>query len=159
MDEVQRPDVTVVVASFSGEADLARCLDSLEPQAQGAEVIATTTAPAAPVESLRGRFPAVRFVRAPESTSVFALRSLGVARARGRLVALTEGHCTVAPDWLEALRGAHRAGHTVVGGPVENGLVERTYDWALYFCEYGIFMPPLADGPAPALSGITVAYD
>src|SRR5262249_28073528 len=27
------------------------------------------------------------------------------------------------------------------------------------FCEYGIFMPPLADGPASVLSGINVAYD
>ena len=42
------------------------------------------------------------------------------------------------------------------GGAVDNGNTHRTYDWALYFCEYGSYMPPVVSGPVGALSGINV---
>jgi glycosyltransferase involved in cell wall biosynthesis len=152
-------EASVVVASFSGEAALGRCLESLEPQAAEAEVIVATDADASAVARLQGRFPRVRFLSAPVGTSVFRLRALGLEHASGRIVALTEDHCTAAPGWLDAVRAHHRSGHGVVGGPVENGLPDRTYDSALYLCEYAAHMPPLVDGPAPALSGVNVAYE
>jgi hypothetical protein len=68
---------------------------------------------------------------------------------------MTEDHCTFAPGWLDALRAGLHAGHAIVGGPVENGLVDRTYDGALYLCEYAAHMPPVAGGSVPALSGVT----
>jgi hypothetical protein len=52
-------DVSVVVASFSGEAALGRCLESLEPQAAAAEVVVATDAGAGAVGRLRERFPAL----------------------------------------------------------------------------------------------------
>lgn len=149
------PGVSVVVASFCGEAALGRCLASLSPQASGGEVIvATAVEVGAP---LRDRFPLVRFVEAPEGTSVFRLRSLGVRQARGRLVALTEDHCEVAPDWLRRLAAAHGAGHRVVGGPVDNAL-PGIFAWALFLVEYGVLLPPLPEGPGRVLSGVNAAY-
>jgi hypothetical protein len=152
-------DATVVIASFSGEAALRRCLESLEPQAIGAEVVVATDAEAGGVGRLQERFPRFRFLSAPPGTSVFRLRSMGVDQASGPLVAMTEDHCTFAPGWLNALRAGMRNGRAIVGGPVESGLSGRAYDWALYLCEYAAHMPPLADGPVPALSGVNVAYD
>jgi glycosyltransferase involved in cell wall biosynthesis len=151
--------VSVVVASFSGEAALRRCLESLEPQTAEAEVIVAAEVESAAVVRLQARFPRLVFVRAPRGTSVFRLRAMGLERARGRLVVLTEDHCTAAPGWLDALLALHREGHAVVGGPVENGLTKGPYDWALYLCEYAAHMPPLRDGPVPALSGVNVAYE
>ena len=84
------PDVSVVVASFSGEAVLRHCLESLEPQAAGAEVIVATDVEASGISRLEARYPGFRFVRAPRGTSVFRLRALGIDQASGRLVALTE---------------------------------------------------------------------
>jgi glycosyltransferase involved in cell wall biosynthesis len=154
------PDVSVVVASFSGEPALRRCLESLESQcAEGAEVIVASDLEASLREPLAARFPRVRFLQAPRGSGVFRLRARGVAEARGRLVALTEDHCTASPEWVDSLLAASRAGHPVVGGPVENGLEEGTYDWALYLCEYGAHMPPLPEGPAEILSGLNLAYD
>jgi len=150
---------SVVVASFSGEAALRRCLESLEPQATGAEVVVATDADAGGVARLQERFPCFRFLSAPPGTSVFRLRSMGVDQASGPLVAMTEDHCTFAPGWLDALRAGLRNGHAIVGGPVENGLASRAYDVALYLCEYAAHMPPLQDGPVPALSGVNVAYE
>jgi hypothetical protein len=42
---------------------------------------------------------------------------------------------------------------------VDNGNTARAYDWALYFVEYGLYMPPWSPGQASILSGINVAYD
>jgi len=152
------PDVSVVVASFSGEAVLRHCLESLEPQAAGAEVIVATDVEASGIARLEARYPGFRFHRAPRGTSVFRLRVLGIDQARGRLVVLTEDHCTAAPGWLDALRASHGEGRAIVGGPVDNGRRVRAYDWALYLCEYAAQMPPLRDGPARALSGVNVSY-
>jgi len=114
-------EVSVVIASCSGPDDLRLCLESVMPHAAEAEIIvaAPTSFRAGPVVA---RFPGVILLEAPESTSVFRLRSLGLARARGRFVVLTEDHCVVAPDWLERLQAAHAEGRSVVGGPVDSGM-------------------------------------
>lgn len=153
------PDLSVVVASFSGEAVLRHCLESLEPQAAGAEVIVATDVEASGIARLEARYPGFRFLRAPRGTSVFRLRALGIDRARGRRVVLTEDHCTAAPGWLDALRASHAGGRAIVGGPVDNGQRAGAYGWALYLCEYAAQMPPLRDGPARALSGVNVSYE
>lgn len=153
------PDASVVVASFCGEPALRRCLQSLEPQADAAEVIVATDVEIQAVARLEARFPRFRFLPAPRGTSVFRLRAMGVPHASAPMVALTEDHCTADPGWLEALRAEHAAGHAVVGGAVENGIGASAYDWALYLCEYAAHMPPLRDGPARTLTGVNVAYD
>lgn len=150
------PDLSIVVASWSSDESLARCLSSLAPQWDGAEVIISTNRPGSKLES---RFPHARFLRGPDGASVFRLRTLGAAAARGRLVALLEDHAAAGPRWAAALREAYRAGHGIVGGPVENGLRSHALDWALYFVEYGFYMPPMPPGPAPRLSGLNIAYD
>jgi glycosyltransferase involved in cell wall biosynthesis len=153
------PDLSVVVASSSGETVLRHCLESLEPQAAEDEVIVATDVEASGIARLEARYPRFRFLRAPRGTSVFRLRALGIDQARGRLVVLTEDHCMAAPGWLQALRASHGAGRLIVGGPVDNGRQAGAYDWALYLCEYGAQMPPLRDGPARSLSGVNAAYD
>src|SRR3970040_927316 len=129
--------VSVVVASFSGEPALRRCLESLEPQTAEAEVIVAAEVEAAAVARLQARFPRLVFVRAargarvwaplearfprlvvggaPRRASVFRLRAMGLEQARGRLVALTEDHCTAAPGWLDPPCAQHRGGHPAGG--------------------------------------------
>lgn len=108
---------------------------------------------------LERRYPQARFLRGPQGATVPRLRTLGADAARGRLVALLEDHAAASPCWAIALREAHRAGHRIIGGPVENGLQSRAVDWALYFVEYGFYMPPMLKGPVPRLSGLSIAYD
>lgn len=152
----ETPDLSIVVASWSSDESLARCLTSLAPQWDGAEVIVATNRPGSELERL---YPQARFLHGSDGATVFQLRMLGADAARGRLVALLEDHAAAGPRWATALRAAHRAGHGIVGGPVENGLRSRAVDWALYFVEYGFYMPPMAAGPAPRLSGLNIAYD
>ena len=152
--------ISVVVAAWAGEARLAACLDSLAPQlAAGAELIVAGALGPDLRARIQARHPSARLLAAPADADVPTLRALGAAQARGRLVALIEDHCTVGPDWREALCAAHARGARILGGPVDNGVVERAFDWALFFCEYGVHLRPAPDGPADAVSGVNVAYD
>lgn len=148
---------SVVVASFSGEAALRDCLTSLATQGAD-EVIVATNEHTDVVARLKVAFPTVRFLTHPGVDCVFRLRSLGVVAAGGRWVALIEDHCTVAPGWLSALQAGHSVPGRVVGGPIENGRVNRRADWALYLCEYSEYMSPRAEGTAAALLGTNVSY-
>lgn len=150
--------LSVVVASWSGEEHLLRCLESLEPQLGRAEVIVALNGPVEVTERVRRRFPRVQFLQADRRTTVFRLRAMGAAEARGQLIALIEDHAVVGPKWVRALVNAHSSGHGVLGGPVDNGLRRRAYDWAVFFCEYGFHMPPVPEGPVGMVSGVNVAY-
>lgn len=152
-------EVSVVVASFSGEASLARCLGGVVGQGVAAEVIVPTTVAPEALRRLEASYPDVRFVAAPVEEDVFRLRSRGIGLARGRLIVLTEDHCITPPGWLRAYVEAHREGRAVMGGAVEHAPGLRVRDWALYCCEYAGFMPPVAEGSASILSGVNAAYD
>lgn len=156
------PRISAVIASWGNEALLARCLESLHAQrdrvAITMEIIVVTNLSAATLERTCASGPQVSGESMP-GASVLRLRAVGAARARGNLVAFIEDHVTVGPVWADALVRAHAAGHGIIGGPVENGLVRRAFDWALYFVEYGVYMPPMAEGPVRAVSGVNVAYD
>lgn len=153
------PEVSVAVSAFSGEAALQQCLESLAAYASRAEIVIATSAPPDAVQRLAQRFPAARFFPFPAETPGVRLRSRALAQARGRLVALIEDHCTVTPGWLDALTDAYRAGHAVIGGPIDNGLTKRIYHWALYLTEYSAYLPPLPGGPTRAVIGANAAYD
>jgi hypothetical protein len=75
------------------------------------------------------------------------------------MIAVLEDHCNVEPGWLEAIARQCRAGALVIGGAVENGSVERTVDWAAFFCEYARFMPPVPRGVVREITGNNSVYD
>ena len=66
-------------------------------------------------EELRRRYPAVRLVLSPAS-NYFAAKNSGTAAATGDVIALLDGDCEPAPDWLEVLLAPLTSGVTAVGG-------------------------------------------
>jgi hypothetical protein len=87
------------------------------------------------------------------------LRAAGMAAASAPYVAVIEDHCVVRDGWGSRIVADHRAGHSVVGGPVRNAATKRLRDWAAFFCEYSAFMEPIPGGPAAGLTGMNVSYD
>jgi hypothetical protein len=87
--------------------------------------------------------------------SVFQARLAGYRAARGDVVAVTEDHCAVAPDWAERVLSAHArypaAG--AVGGAITNGTDRHLVDLAAFFLTQAPFIPPLANGVAQRISG------
>ena len=156
-----QPLVSVVIASVNGLPAIGECLDALAGQDGGdaAEILVVDRCGEETRSALRARFPGVQVVAAEPGTSVPALRAMGMERAKGSMIAILEDHCNVQPGWIQAIARQRDAGARVVGGAVENGSVERTVDWAAFFCEYARFMPPVPRGEVREIAGNNSVYD
>jgi hypothetical protein len=99
-------------------------------------------------------YAGVRWLRRP-GNDVFQLRAIGLAEARGEVVAVTEDHCRVAPDWCEQVLRAHRENPhaAAIGGVVDNGAVDSPWDRAAFFISSGAFLPPIPNGERPNING------
>jgi Glycosyl transferase family 2 len=148
-----RPALSVVMATTGPWPQARVALDSVYDQACACDaeiLVADGSRGGSPPES----HPRVRWLHRPGAT-VFELRSLGLRAAEGEVVALTEDHCRVAPDWCAAVLRAHREHPraAVIGGALENGAPDSLVDWASFLVSNGPFLPPLANGPADRVTG------
>ena len=154
MSAGSEPTVTVVIGSNAPPERLAACLEALEPQRDGVEVLVCEGEPS-PGE-LRQRFPWADFATAPERLVPEHWRD-GIDRASGDIVALTISQMVPAPDWIATMRRLH-AEHEVVGGAIEPGSGLRLVDWGEYFCRYARDMPPFEASDDVELAGDNAAY-
>lgn len=158
-DPHPQPRLSVVVAAWTGPAELRRCLSALGPQvdAAGDEIIAVRNF--ALDGSLAALISGSRFedILLPGAT-VPELRAAGLARATGTIVAFIEDHCTCVPAWRDAIVGAHGVSAIGVGGPVDLAPGGRPLDWAVYFHDYARYMPPMLSGPVESLSGANMSW-
>ncbi len=99
-------------------------------------------------------FPELRWIRHPGRT-VAQLRALALAETRGEIVAMTEDHCRVAPDWCESVLRAHDEypDAAMIGGVVDNGADRDPWDWANFLVSNGPFLPPIPTGERPDIAG------
>ena len=141
-----KPTLSVVLATTDAWPDLANCLAILEPQAEqtGAEIIVGDGDGSALPDKYSTNPGRVVWIRKP-GASVFELRALCVDAARAPIIATTEDHCVVEPDWCERVLAAH-AEHPdalAVAGAVTNGSTTSRADWANFLHTFGAFTPPL----------------
>ncbi len=155
----QRPTLSIVVAAFNGSPSLEQCLVSLKGQAPkpDTEVVVVSNYRDG-VGELERRFPDVSYICMPVGTTVPDLRKEGIKSAKGEIVALAEDHCVFDENWCAELKLAHESDYQVIGGSVENADCNNLLDWAVYFYEYGRYMPPNRPGVVDALSGNNVSY-
>jgi GT2 family glycosyltransferase len=153
--------VSVVIASLVGPPFIDECLASLEEQARGleAEVIVVACGSEEYAGRIRRAFPWVNVIHRPERETVPELRRHGVEAAQGEIVAIIEEHKLAAADWLEQAVAAHaRGSFAAVGGPVVDHAYNRLRDWAVYFVEYNVSLPPAPEGEVAFLNGANIAY-
>ncbi len=157
------PFISVVIASVNGFPWIGACLEALTAQQGGIpyEILVLDRCGAAVRQEIARRFPQseVRVIGVEGKPSIPKLRAQGMADARGRMIAILEDHCNVPSTWFESIRRAHEAGHQAIGSGVENGAVERVIDWAVFFCEYARFMPPVRGGVGVEIPGNCAVYD
>ncbi len=170
------PALSVVVAIVSDTMSqrpdsrhLQLCLEAVAAQVQGqpAELIVPHLECTVGIDSLRVRFPEVRFIpvsmaccsasRVGDREHHDVLRACGLRAARGCLVALLEDHARPAADWYQSLVAAHRLPYAAIGGAIENG-VDRALNWAVYFCDFGRYQNPLPAGESAYASDANVSY-
>lgn len=157
------PFVSVVIASVNGFPWVGACLDALTKQEGDIpfEVLVIDRCGDDVCREIARQFPQpeVRVIPVADSPSIPKLRAIGMSAARGRMIAILEDHCNVPPTWFLSIQRAHRAGHRAIGSGVENGAVDRIIDWAVFFCEYSKFMPPVAAGVGVEIPGNCAVYD
>ena len=150
--------LSIVIAAWNGPELLTACLSSLAVQVGDAptEVIVVSNYDFPP--EISQRFPFARFSREPNSTIVPELRTRGVLRANGRIVAIIEDHCTIGERWCAEIVNSHELPYSIIGGSVENRPVQKPLDWAVYFYDYGNYMLPDTARVVTSLSGANVSY-
>lgn len=154
-----RPPLSVVIATTVGWPRMSPSLSSVLPQleAAGGELIVADSS-GRPMPPIADR-PEVTWLSRP-GDSVFRLRRAGYATARGRVVAATEDHCRVAPDWVTRILAAHarRPDAAAVGGAVENGTTDHLIDWAIYFVTQLPWVAPLGERTERVVGHTNVSY-
>ena len=163
-DNVNAPSdpltLTVTIATNDGWQTLRQAYAPLREQAEaaGAEILLADGSgglPPAPGEL----GPTTRWIEMPGS-DISEMRMRAYREARGQIIAMTEDHVLVAPDWVEAVLRAHRehSEAAAIGGAVRNGSPRHDVDWASFYSGHAPFLAPLPAGPVEYLSGINVSY-
>jgi hypothetical protein len=158
----QKPELSVVVVVLTGGKHyLSRCLRSLTEQrdAVSTEIIVPCDESVRHLVSLSDEFPQVQFLQLKGVRFTYAeLRAIGVRKSIGRIVTITEDHCTPSPDWCAQILRAHEAPHSAVGGSVEKRVPDTPLNWAFYLADYLRYMNPIPAGPAHNLTDCNVSY-
>jgi hypothetical protein len=156
-------DISVVIAWVNPLELLVPGLAALANQhGEGpAEIIIVTRHPEAEQRKLCDLYPQIILVPAPPHTTIPELRSIGIRRSRGAIVAVTEDHCVPGKDWIAKIQRSFSDNDCdVVGGPIENAYIYRRRDWAAFLVEYAWALRSSGNVPQahPSLPGNNVAY-
>jgi glycosyltransferase involved in cell wall biosynthesis len=159
IDGSSTPFVSLVIASRTGSEPLLACIESFARfEDESFEVIVAECAEPTTPATIRAHFPSVRVLHFAESRTIPDLRAAGLLAARGAIVAVTSDRCRAEDGWLRAVQSSHERPVGAVGGAIENAVTNRILDWAVFFCEYGRYMPPLSSEATSDLPGHNVAY-
>ena len=161
LDARPRPPITVTVSTVQGwptiRKDLLTVMESV--RRAGGELVVTDGSghPPPPADALD---PVVVWSSFP-GESVLQLRGRAYAQARGEVVAITEDHCAVPPDWAGLHVEAHRRypDAVAIGGGVLNGATDAIIDWAGFLAVQAPIVAPIKSGPAKRIAGaLNVSY-
>lgn len=152
------PQLSLVIPSSRGGAALLGTIEAFARDDESIDIIVAESAGDDSRAAIQVRFPGVTVLHFDEPRTLPQLRAAGLLAARGAIVALTSDACVPAPGWADAVRRAHRQPAAAIGGAVENGATTRLLDWAVFFCEYGRYMLPLAPARTSDLPAQNVSY-
>jgi hypothetical protein len=171
-DQAADIELTIIITVVSGKTALRRCLDALcqDFDFSEGEIIVPYDKWSSDIGELSDEFPNVRFhfindlgVASSERISSHRhrlydrRRAVGLERARGRIIAMTEDHVVPATDWCQQILEAHKQPYAVIGGAIDNAL-DNPLNWAVYYCDFGRYGSPLESGPAEYVSDVNLAY-
>jgi len=153
------PVLSIVVASSNARASIRDCLDSLTQQASAeVELIVVDNSGDGSADIVRAHFPGAQLLTMPAGALINQLWSAGIAESQGDIVALTTAHCIPASDWVAQVRAAHASAAAGIGGTIDGDAGSSLVDWAVCFCRYSRFMPPLGAGEVADIAADNAAY-
>jgi glycosyltransferase involved in cell wall biosynthesis len=155
--------LSVVIAAHDAAKEIQTCLAALEGQQREGvvEVIVADSSTDGTPDLVARRFPWVRLLHFDTPLTVPVLRGRGITAAQGDIIAILDPYSVAADDWVERLLAAHACRtNLVIGGAVDlySPQSQKLRGWALYFNEYGLFMPPITEGESWIVPGSNVSY-
>ena len=136
--------ISIVIPSYNSENTIGKCLDSLRKQSYAGhyEIILVDSSTDRTPEIVSLNHPEIKFIHLAEKTDPGTARNMGVAEARGDIIALIDSDCVAAHDWLDRIYNAHEGNLNTVGGAVLNGNGrEDLVGLAGYIAEFREFIP------------------
>ena len=161
--------LSVIVTIMNGATQLGRCLRALSRQtdAPPLEIIVPVFGKLEGVAALRHEWPAVRFIEIPDQPPPVhgfqhwkydRRRAIGVACARGDVIALTDEYAIPPERWCAMIRERHvSSGAEVIGGALRLR-TPRLLNRAAFLCDFARFEPPFEAGETTFASLVNVSY-
>ena len=154
------PRLTVIIASYNSRETIGDCLRSLERQADpdSFEIIVVDSSRDGTDEYVRQKFPLVKLVHFAERKFCGDARNIGIARARGEIVAFIDADCLADPGWTLEILQAHKSEYLAIGGAIANGNPQSWIGWAAYFTEFSKWMPGTRPKLLSDIAGANMSY-
>jgi glycosyltransferase involved in cell wall biosynthesis len=161
--ETAVPTLSVVIGCHNAAGVIEECLQALRAQTPPGihQVIVADSSTDGTDRIIRDRFPEVTLLHFTEALTLPQLRARAIAQARGDVIAILDPYSIADRHWSAALTRQHQLRpNPVIGGTVELYEASRQdcLSWAQYLNEYGMFMPPMPQGPIEILAGSNVSY-
>lgn len=155
-----KDNLSVIVIVLEGGAALRRCLNELQKQdkAKNMTIHVPCDERMADLGQFRQEFPDVDFIEMSGIRTYAELRSIGVSRSCGSIVAVTEDQCRPHPDWCQEIIKGHQKDCASVGGAVEKDVPDTLLSWSFFFIDYVRYMNPMLEGPTSHLTDCNVSY-
>lgn len=151
--------LSIIVASCNASASIRDCLGCLVQQADaGIELIVVDNSDDGSADIVRNNFPQVQMMTRPRDALINELWSAGIRQSKGKIVALTTAHCIPASDWIKQVLDAHIETAAGVGGAIDGDTKSGVVDWAVCFCRYNRFMPPMVAGEVDDIAADNASY-
>ena len=154
------PILSIILTIVDGGNTLAQCLKALASQTnlRELEILVPFDHITAEARQFVLQYPDFKFIdlgcvmkgRVPQNdlekhAFYNVRRAKALKLATGQLVAIIEDRGRPRPDWANAMTALHARGdYAAIGGAVENG-IDRIWNWAVYFCDFGRYQAPLSD--------------
>jgi hypothetical protein len=161
--------LSVIVTIMNGATQLRRCLRALSSQvdAPPPEIIVPVFNKLDGAAALRHEWPAVRFIEIPDQTppahgfqhwKYDRRRAVGVACARGDVIALTDEYAIPPERWCAMILDRHAASDAEVIGGALRLRTSKLINRAAFLCDFARFEPPFAAGETTFASLVNVSY-
>lgn len=148
---------------------LSGCLQALKPQVESlsAEIIVPYPAGETEFEKAESNYPEIIFLPVQNLKSYPVegssrehhdeLRAHGITAAQGEIIALIEDYARPDPGWSASIIAEHKKDFVAIGGAIENE-IDRPLNWGVYFCDFGKYQNPVAEGETIFASDANIAY-
>jgi GT2 family glycosyltransferase len=153
-------NLSIVIASYNARDCIANCLESLRAQQteHPFEVLLVDSSDDGTADLVAQRFPEVRLIHHAGRLYCGGARNLALPLSRAPVVAFLDADCLVASDWIEAILTAHRSGHPLSGGIIDNGTRSSLPAWAYYFCEFSHWLPSSQPREIKEMAGCCLSF-